>query len=297
MEPLAPDARLAYLRRLGPDAERVASSLVDGRRRPDEATVRQLQVAHLLAVPFENLDIHLGRPIALDPAAIHRKVVDERRGGYCYELNSQFARLLVTLGYRVDLLSARVATGSGRYGADFDHLALLVRGGAVAHPLLVDVGFGDAFTEPLPLIDGRERDDRRRRVRLRALDPGWVYEEDRGGGWRPQYRFTTTPHTLADFEPRNHWQQTSPDSHFTTGAVCTRLTPTGRITLSGRRLIVTDHTVVTGRTVDTDTDHTVVTDDGSVRHERQLEVDEIAPILAESFGVELPAPLPAPTLS
>src|SRR4051794_25362765 len=84
-----------------------------GSRAPTIEALRALHRAHLHAVPFENLDIHLGRPIRLDPGAFFRKIVGERRGGFCYELNGLFAELLAALGFEVSLLSARAADGAG----------------------------------------------------------------------------------------------------------------------------------------------------------------------------------------
>src|SRR5262245_14904037 len=115
-------------------------------------TLRRLHLAHLLAVPFENLDIHLGRPIVLDVDRIFEKIVRRRRGGFCYELNGLFAWLLGELGFDVELLSAQVLDG-GRLGPEFDHMTLLVE-----HEgrWLVDVGFGDSFLEPLALEPSHE---------------------------------------------------------------------------------------------------------------------------------------------
>ncbi|HJZ46080.1 MAG TPA: arylamine N-acetyltransferase [Roseiflexaceae bacterium] len=106
----------AYLRRIG----------YNGTVAPTTATLRELHRAHLLAVPFENLDIHLGRPITLDQDALFDKVVTRRRGGFCYELNGLFAALLRAIGFQVTLLSAGVARAEGGFGPEFDHLTLLV---------------------------------------------------------------------------------------------------------------------------------------------------------------------------
>ena len=108
-------------------------------------TLRGLHRAHMLAVPFENLDIHLGIPIVLSVPAFYEKIVTRRRGGFCYELNGLFAWLLAELGFQVALLSARVVS-SGRLSPEFDHLLVLVeREGR----WIADVGFGDSFLEPL----------------------------------------------------------------------------------------------------------------------------------------------------
>jgi N-hydroxyarylamine O-acetyltransferase len=220
----------AYLRRIGAAAP----------ESPTLAALGSLHRAHLLAVPFENLDIALGRPIRLDRAALLAKVVGARRGGYCYELNGLFALLLRRLGYAVDLVSARVASADGGLTEEFDHVALVVSGGRLDEPVLADVGFGEGFVEPLPLRDGFERPERGHTVGLAHRDGTWVHRDRHDGdGWRDRFVFSTTPHPLTDFAARNEWQQTSPDSHFTRSRLASVLTPTGRVTLSGDRLITT----------------------------------------------------------
>jgi N-hydroxyarylamine O-acetyltransferase len=95
-----------------------------GSLKPDVDLLRSLHRAHLFTVPFENLDIHLGREIVCDESRILHKIVNEKRGGFCYELNGAFAALLRALGFRVTLLSCRVARQDGSYGPEFDHLTL-----------------------------------------------------------------------------------------------------------------------------------------------------------------------------
>jgi N-hydroxyarylamine O-acetyltransferase len=204
---------------------------------PTAETLRALHLAHLLAVPFENLDIHLGRVIVPDEAAFFRKIVAQRRGGFCYELNGLFAALLRALGFDVTLLSARVAREDGGFSQEFDHLTLLVK---LQERWLADVGFGESFREPLRLDEPGEQAQAGGVYRLSQEDGGWIYwSRDESGPWRPQYRFTLQPRGLADFADMCHYQQTSPDSHFTQKRVCSLATPDGRITLSDSRLIVT----------------------------------------------------------
>jgi N-hydroxyarylamine O-acetyltransferase len=202
--------------------------------RADAAALRELQLRHLLAVPFENLSIHLGEPIVLEPAALLDKLVRRRRGGFCYELNGAFADLLSTLGFGVTLLAARVF-GEGGPGPPFDHLALRVEVDGDG-PWLADVGFGRHSSYPLRL-DSREE----------QADPGGIFRiaETADGDLdvlrdgQPQYRLEPRPRSLADFEPTCWWQQTSPRSHFTRSLVCSLLTGDGRVTLSDRTLIRT----------------------------------------------------------
>ena len=216
----------AYLTRIGHRGERA----------PTEAVLRDLHLAHLYAVPFENLDISRGVPIQLDPAALFAKIVTGRRGGFCYELNGLFSELLRSLGFAVTLLSAGVARDDGDFGPDFDHLTLQLDLGT---PWLVDVGFKESFREPLRL-DTEE---------IQAQGVG-SYRIVRDGsnrllvrlgrdGEKPQYCFSLEPRALSDFAGMCHYHQTSPLSHFTQKRVCTLATSEGRVTLSERRLIVT----------------------------------------------------------
>ena len=209
-----------------------------GRSEPALDTLRALHRAHLLAVPFENLDIGLKRPIVLDEEKMIEKIVSRRRGGFCYEMNGVFAAALREIGFRVTLLSARVPNQQGEIGPEFDHLALRVD---VEQPWLADVGFGrEGFFEPLPLAEGIETTQRGVTYRLRRQGERWLVEHRSSGrDWGLLYDFTLIPRRLADFAPMCRWHQTSPESPFTRGRLCSRLTPEGRITLSGLKLIVT----------------------------------------------------------
>src|SRR5256885_14139468 len=114
----------------------------DGPTGPDAETLRGLQVAHLQSVPFENLSIHAGEPIVLEDEALFKKIVERRRGGFCYEANGLFAALLRALGFHVSMLSAEVAHAEGGFSRAFDHMALMVR---LEQRWLADGGFGDSF--------------------------------------------------------------------------------------------------------------------------------------------------------
>jgi N-hydroxyarylamine O-acetyltransferase len=208
---------------------------------PTAKTLRQLQVAHLQAVPFENLSIHANEPIVLEDQALFEKIVSRRRGGFCYELNGLFAALLRELGFNVEMLSAGVANDKGVFGPDFDHMTLLVT--APDEPQqrwLADVGFGDSFNEPLLLDERSEQPQGQRSYRIDPDGDHLILSQRQGDGdWKPQYRFMVRPHTYSDYQEMCHYHQTSPESHFTQGRVCTRATPDGRITLSGLRFITT----------------------------------------------------------
>lgn len=247
----------AYLRRIN----------YQGGLDPTAETLRQLQIAHLQAVPFENLAIHARQPIRLEDGALFDKIVRRRRGGFCYELNGLFAALLRALGFEVAMLSAGVRSNDGDFGPDFDHLALLV---TLEERWLVDVGFGDSFQEPLLLMVGREQAQGDRAYRLMCEGDQWLMGQREGDHeWEVQYRFSLQPYQFADYEAMCHYHQSSPQSHFTRKRLCTLATLPGRITLSDWRFIRTER--------------------GIGRQEQQLSSEaEFAAILGHHFGIEWP---------
>ena len=209
----------------------------NGSRDVNAETLRALQVAHLLSVPFENLSIHAGEPIVLNENALYTKIVDQRRGGFCYECNGVFAGLLRALGFDVAMLAAGVARPDGSFGPIFDHMTLMV---TLDERWLVDVGFGESFLEPLLLDSRADQRQGTRTFRLVDADDHVVLmRRNDGEDWQSQYRFTLQPYTFPDYEEMCRYHQTSPDSHFTKGLICSRATADGRITLSDMRFITT----------------------------------------------------------
>jgi N-hydroxyarylamine O-acetyltransferase len=240
----------------------------------DAAGLRLLHRAHQLAVPFENLSIHLSEPILLDERDLIDKIVMRRRGGFCYELNGAFALLLEALGAQVTRVAARVYDDD-RLGPPFDHLALIVRPADGSGPYLADVGFGSHSDYPLLLDFGAEQEDPAGRFRLAAADAGDVdvLRDD-----KRQYRIEPRERSLPDFVPTCWWHQTSPESHFTRSTICSRLTEDGRVSISGRMLIEAH---------------------GGARTEQRLDGDEaVLAAYRDHFGVVLsrvpddPAPAP-----
>jgi N-hydroxyarylamine O-acetyltransferase len=209
----------------------------DGALERNPETLRALQVAHLRTVPFENLSIHAGEPIVLADNALFTKIVERKRGGFCYECNGLFAALLRALGFEVAMLAAGVAKAQGGFGPQFDHMTLMV---TLEERWLVDVGFGDSFLEPL-LLDARFDQVQGTRA-FRIVDDNdhlIMMRRNQNSDWEPQYRFTLQPYSFADYEETSHFHQTSPDSHFTKGRICSLATEDGRISLSEMRLITT----------------------------------------------------------
>jgi N-hydroxyarylamine O-acetyltransferase len=214
---------------------------------PDLDALVALQCAHARTVPFENLSIHLGEPIVLAPSELFEKIVLRGRGGFCYELNGLLGVLLAALGYRVELLAARMVR-AGRSGPPLFHMALRVRAPHESGPgWLVDVGFGRFDYPPVDLRG--DASAKAGAVRVTRDESGAFALV---AGDEPQFRFTGEAHELDDFEPTCWWYQTSPRSQFTQSLVCSLPTADGRITLSGRRLISTVADMRTERTLATD---------------------------------------------
>jgi N-hydroxyarylamine O-acetyltransferase len=231
---------------------------------PTAGTLRELQLAHLLAVPFENLSIHARQPVVLEDEALFTKIVERRRGGFCYEANGLFAALLRALGFKVAMLSAGVANAEGEFGPDFDHMTLMV---SLEQRLLVDVGFGDSFLEPLLLDEQSEQQQGSRAYRILPDDAHLILmQREVDNEWKAQYRFTLQSRTYADYAEMCRYHQTSTQSHFTKARICSRATPEGRITLSEMRLITTSQ-------------------NGERLEQTLTSEEEYADVLREQFGI------------
>jgi len=219
----------SYLRRIG----------YGGPRELTIETLRGLMAAHRQAVPFENLDIPLGRAIDLDGGALFDKIVVRRRGGFCHEQNQLFRWLLEALGFPTMLLAVRKVTMvGGEVFTPLSHQMLLV---TLAERWLVDVGFGARGARaPLRLDDLGEQDDGVSRFRIEESADG-LYSLSHlfGDTWRPIYDFTLDPHQPADFDERCREQQREP--YWAAQRMCTRTIPAGHVSLSGTRLITVRH--------------------------------------------------------
>jgi N-hydroxyarylamine O-acetyltransferase len=246
----------AYLRRIEYAGERAAT----------RATLDALHLAHATHIPFENLDVLLGRPIRLDLPALQAKLVAARRGGYCFEQNTLFAAALEALGFRVTRLAARVRLGATSMRPR-THMALAVEIDGAS--LLADVGFGNAgLVLPLPFADGEVVRQYAWAYRLRAEGGTWVLQAERDGDFADLYAFTLEPQHAVDYEMANWFTSTSPSSSFTQVLTAQRAAPDVRRMLRDR----------------------VYTEDrGAVVEQRTLaDDDEVLRVLAADFGLEFP---------
>jgi N-hydroxyarylamine O-acetyltransferase len=228
----------------------------DGDLTPNLATLNALQRAHLLTIPYENLDIHRDCPVTTDVAQIYDKIVTNHRGGWCFEMNGLLAWALREAGFDVTLMSSHVGRTEVTETGVGDHLILLVN---LDKPYLADVGFGNGFLEPLPLAEGTYQQGFLN-FGLKQKDGRWWFTNHLYGG--AGYDFDLQPYQLSDFDGQSTRLQTSPESGFVKTTVCMRFTPEGGMTiLRGAVLRKIDVTGAHDQTVESEADYTQVLND------------------------------------
>jgi N-hydroxyarylamine O-acetyltransferase len=223
----APDLG-AYFRRIG----------YAGPATPSLAVLRELHRLHAAAIPFENLAAFLGEPIPLDIPSLEAKLVHAGRGGWCFEQNLLFARVLEAIGFDVRRLGARVRWNAapGQVGPRSHMLLEVAVDGA---PWLADVGFGgQSLTAPLRLEAGPEQETPHESFRLAAEGDVFVLEASVEGEWRALYAFDRVAQHLADYEVANWYLAHHPRSHFVTGLVAARAAPGKRHALRNARYAI-----------------------------------------------------------
>lgn len=247
----------AYLARIG----------YSGPRQPSLAALDALHLAHATKVPFENLDVLLGRPIRLDAECLQAKLVRDRRGGYCFEQNQLFATALSALGFKVTRLAARVMLNAPRV-LPRTHMLLLVE--VEGQQLLADVGFGaEGLLLPVPFLVGVPTARLDRVYRIDLQDNCYVLTLVDRAPVLPLYQFSLEPQLLVDYEVANYFVSTNPDSIFTQLLLAQRIAPGLRHTLRNRELVIDDAGTITKHTVSDD--------------------DELLTVLAEKFDLPFPA--------
>jgi len=216
----------AYLNRIG----------YTGDRRPTVEVLNALHLAHATHIPFENLDILLGRPIRLDLASLQAKLVAGRRGGYCFEHNLLFSAVLDSLGYAVTPLAARVRLGEPRLRAR-THMLLLVT--VDDTPLIADVGFGGGgLLHPMPLVEAQPVRHYAWDYRFVREGCSWVLQSLSGAQWMDLYTFTLDRQYRIDYEVANYYVSTHPGSQFTQGLFVQQATPAARYFLHADTLTI-----------------------------------------------------------
>lgn len=216
-----------------------------GPRTPDLETLRGLVLHHTTHIPFENLNPLMGWPVRLDPDSVQEKLVRQGRGGYCYEQNSLFARVLQALGFRVGFLAARVVWNQPEEVRPArSHMVLRVDLDEQLY--LTDVGFGAMTpTAPLRFETGIEQATPHEPYRLQPWENVYLLQAQGGGEWRQLYRIDLVQQFPADYEVYNWYTSTNPNSPFTRSLISARADTGRRHTLVNREL--TTYTVGGGR--------------------------------------------------
>ena len=256
----------AYLARIG----------LDKRPATDAAGLAEIQFAHRRTITFENLDIMLGRAVDIGPDAVFDKLVTRRRGGYCFEQNTLYARMLTAIGFTNRLLLARVLLGDPADLPPLTHCLVLVE--LDGEPWVADAGFGGSYVAPMPLRDGAEAttpDGARHRLRrigdaaslpgewqLERLGPSGATDGRAGSeGWQKQYAFTLGEIAPADLELGNLWTSTHPTARFTNLHVVSQALENGFARLTEREFATYSGGKDEARMIDTPEDyHTVLRD-------------------------------------
>lgn len=218
----------AYLKRLGLDRES-----------PTLDFLKKLHSAHVHRIPFENLDIHYNRKIILDYQKIFDKVIVNKRGGFCYELNGLLYHLLYHLGYDCYCTSASFQKDDGTFSPEYDHMIVIVF--FEEGDFLVDVGFGEAFIYPKKIETGVVQVD---------FTTYWRFDQDPdenhllkysfdASNYTTKYRFDLKERHIIQFLEMCDYHQTSPESMFTNKKLITIKTKDGRITLTDKKIKIT----------------------------------------------------------
>ena len=205
------------------------------RAQADDQTLKSLHEHHVMFVPFENLDIHYRRMFDLEPENIFRKVVENVRGGFCYELNYLFNSLLNAIGFSSKIISSRIFDSLGALGPEFDHMSIHVR---TDRDYLADVGFGDLFMHPLEIKEGIQSDGRNMFL-IEMLGDGHyaLSMSSSGSDFEKKYVFSLKEVPLDNFNAPCFDKQTNPDSYFVKNTICTRATELGRVTLFNNKIV------------------------------------------------------------
>lgn len=250
-----------YLERIG----------YSGPRAPTLPAMREIHARHAAAIPFENIDPLLGRPVDLDLPALQAKIVRDRRGGYCFEQNTLLASALEALGFDVTRLAARVRWMAPPDQPEGPRSHMLLRVEIDGAPYIADVGFGGyILAGPLRFTPGLEQNDWGNRLRFVESDARYTLQIHRSGDWHDIYRFALELQMPADYMVSNWWTSTRPGFLLTENLLAERLTPEARYSLFNKQL-------------------TTRYPDGRIEQRKLTSAGELGAVLTKTLGIDLPA--------
>lgn len=240
----------------------------EGSRAPTLETLKAIHYAHALSIPFENLNVLAGRPIVLDLPSLQQKLIAERRGGYCFEVNALFVAALRALGFDVTTLIGRVRwKAPEELETNRSHMLSVVD--LPEGRFLVDIGFGGlTMTGPIPFVTNSELETPHEPRRLIAHGDGYELQAKLGADWVPIYRFTMERNGPVDYEQASWFTSTHPSSIFVQFLIVALPKADHRLTLFNTEFTIRDM-------------------DGKAEVRRLESVDEIAEVLRTHFGLTL----------
>ncbi|MBR0831020.1 arylamine N-acetyltransferase [Bradyrhizobium manausense] len=245
-----------------------------GALKPDLATLAALHAAHVNTIPFEGMDPLLGRPVLLDLPSVQAKLVESRRGGYCFEQNALFRAALEQIGFAVTGLAGRVRWMAPPESPLGPKTHMLLKVDLAEGPYIADVGFGACLLDaPLRLATDVEQRTAMGTFRFDERDGRFWVNARQPAGWRTMYVFDLAPQLASDYELGSYFTATSSVTPFTSTLILERVAIDARYRLVNRRLIVEAR-------------------EGEVRNERNIDsADELRQVLHEIFNVEAPTPI------
>jgi len=194
-----------------------------------------LHKKHVFQIPFENLDVYYKRTFNLDIGNIYHKVINNRRGGFCYELNLLFNWLLTDIGFSSRIIASRIFNEDGTVGPEFDHMSIYINTG---REFLLDVGYGDLFVTPIEIKKGIQFDGRNYFEIDKWTKNEYVISMSADGlSFSKKYTFRLDVVNTKDFETICSDKQTNPNSYFVKNVVCTKPTENGRVTIFNNKLV------------------------------------------------------------
>jgi N-hydroxyarylamine O-acetyltransferase len=220
---------------------------------------------HVFQIPFENLDVYYKKTFNLDIGNIYHKVINNRRGGFCYELNLLFNWLLTDIGFSSRIIASRIFNEDRTVGPEFDHMSIYVNAG---REYLLDVGYGDLFVTPIEIKEGVQFDGRNYFEIDKWSKNEYVISMSADGlSFSKKYTFSLDVVNTNDFETICLDKQTNPNSYFVKNVVCTKPTVTGRVTIFNDKLVEKN---------------------GELRMERTIQSEEnFTRCLKDKFGIEI----------
>jgi N-hydroxyarylamine O-acetyltransferase len=195
----------------------------------------KLHKKHVYQIPFENVDIHYKRVFDLNIERVYKKVINDVRGGFCYELNLLFNWLLTEIGFASRIIASRIFNEDGTLGPELDHMSVYVK---TEKEFLVDVGYGDLFVTPIEINSGVQYDGRNYfRVDKWNQQEYLISMSPDGVDYSRRYIFSLDVIKAEDFDTICLDKQTNPNSYFVKNVICTKPTGTGRVTIFNDKLI------------------------------------------------------------